>query len=162
MQQKQERAVFSQTGLLPNFKNEELNALLHNRTLSPKQKNLLLDWVDALFEDLQGTPPNRGACLDGIAVIIERYVILDLATIPPLTSEFSRLMNYFAFVPNTEGFTRYEKTIAALAAFAVEKLNGKGEFRSRYLLACGIEAENRIFLRSHLRKYTRFRRQNAW
>lgn len=35
-------------------------------------------------------------------------------------------MSYFAFAPNTEGFKRYERTIASLAAFAVEKLNGKG------------------------------------
>lgn len=71
-QQKQERASFIQTGLLPHFKEEEHSALLRNRTLSIEQKEVLLDWVDILFEDLQGTPPNRGACLDGIAAIIER------------------------------------------------------------------------------------------
>lgn len=46
--------------------------LLYGRVLSNKQKEVLLDWVDVLFEDLQGAPPNRGACLDGIAIIIER------------------------------------------------------------------------------------------
>lgn len=40
----------------------------------------------------------------------------------------SRLMNYFAFAKGTEGFSRYEQTIASLVAFAVGKLNGKGEF----------------------------------
>lgn len=72
-QEKQDRASVSQNGLVPNLRAEEHSALLHNRNLSSKQKELLLDWVDVLFEDLQVTPPNRGACLDGIAIIIERY-----------------------------------------------------------------------------------------
>lgn len=94
---------------MQNFKDEELAALLRNRNLSQKQRELLLDWIDVLFEDLQGTPPNRGACLDGVAAIVE-----------------SRLMNFFAFNGDTKGAVRLEQTIAKLLAFAIDKLNGKG------------------------------------
>lgn len=85
-EENQDRASLSQNGLVPNFRNQEFSALIHNRTLSNRQKELLLDWVDVLFEDLQGTPPNRGACLDGIAVIIERsaYLFCQLL-VPELT-----------------------------------------------------------------------------
>jgi hypothetical protein len=69
---KAERAACVQTGFLPRFKQEELTAILSGARLSKRQKELLFDWIDLLFEDLQGAPANRGACLDGIATVIER------------------------------------------------------------------------------------------
>ena len=62
---------------------------MHGGKLGEKQCILLFEWqicvalvrlaeaeqifrIDALFEDLQGAPANRGACLDGISAIMER------------------------------------------------------------------------------------------
>lgn len=72
---KAERATCIQTGFVPKFRQEELSAILSGARLSRRQRELLFDWVDVLFEDLQGAPANRGACLDGIATVIERSAI---------------------------------------------------------------------------------------
>lgn len=61
-----------QTVLVPKYKEEELAAHLAGAKLSKRQRDLLFDWIGVLFRDLQGTPANRGACLEGIAVVVER------------------------------------------------------------------------------------------
>lgn len=119
-----------QTIFVPKYKEVELAAHLAAAKLSKRQRDILFDWIGVLFGDLQGTPANRGACLEGIAVIVERYApmtpsCLNLPT-HPVVHICSRFMNYFAFTGEDEGKHRYEQTIASLLHFAIEKLNGKG------------------------------------
>ena len=121
-----------QTIFVPKYKEEELAAHLAGAKLGKRQRDLLFDWIDVLFRDLQGTPANRGACLEGIAIVVERYVTIGAHRAASGLSRShlscSRHMNYFAFNGGTEGKKRFEQTIASLLHFAIEKLNGKGKF----------------------------------
>ena len=71
-----DRASGVQTIFAPKHKEEELAAHLAGAKLGKRQRDLLFDWIDVLFRDLQGTPANRGACLEGIAIVVERYVTI--------------------------------------------------------------------------------------
>lgn len=112
-----ERAKHVSETLLPFLKraetpsSDEAGPVLATGPLGRRQRAILFGWLDTLEAELRDTPANRGACLEGVAAMLE-----------------SRYLAAEALVRDQTDQERYTRTLIGVLAFAVERLNEKAVY----------------------------------
>ncbi|KAG0142291.1 hypothetical protein CROQUDRAFT_97701 [Cronartium quercuum f. sp. fusiforme G11] len=107
--------------LLPFLKVEESHAgsIYINANLMVTHRNILFGWLDLIFAELrEPQPASRGACLDGVAGILESHFLA------------SYIIN-----SNPAAVTQYRQTLVSVLSFAVDKLNDKAVYANTLVFA---------------------------
>ncbi|GAA94675.1 uncharacterized protein L969DRAFT_87615 [Mixia osmundae IAM 14324] len=108
-------------GLLPFLaahESDNTTSDVLNASLARRQRDILHAWVLHMLQDLRIGPANRGACLEGIAKVME-----------------SPFFSYFALLDDLAGQRRYASVLVSLLDFAVEKLNEKAVYANTLAFA---------------------------
>lgn len=139
---KQDRGAIITTTLLPFLRREEDNpASRVNETLAQRQRDILFGWLSTLTSELRELQPaHRGACLEAVAAIAERYVAslsgslrhrahshppstatsslpARCKTIPPVKLVTARPLSRSSISPSTSSTTRVRRLFFSSLSF---------------------------------------------
>ncbi|TIB09802.1 hypothetical protein E3P92_03365 [Wallemia ichthyophaga] len=101
------------------------------------RRQLLFDWVYALIDDLNThqVAPERSACLDSLAVILERFVVYSIPTPSnPPNSKFLSPLSIAAHIPHDEHTVC--NVLSDVIRYSLSKLNSRGVFQNT-IFYCG-------------------------
>ncbi|EGG10586.1 uncharacterized protein MELLADRAFT_76881 [Melampsora larici-populina 98AG31] len=107
--------------LLPFLKAEESHtgSVYVNQKLMITHRKILFGWLDLIFAELrEPQPASRGACLDGVAGILESHFLA------------SYILN-----SNPAAVAQYRQVLVSVLSFAVDKLNDKAVYANTLVFA---------------------------
>ncbi|KAH9814873.1 hypothetical protein DFH28DRAFT_285138 [Melampsora americana] len=107
--------------LLPFLKAEESHtgSVYVNQKIMTTHHKILFGWLDLIFAELrEPQPASRGACLDGVAGILESHFLA------------SYIIN-----SNPAAVTQYRQVLVSVLSFAVDKLNDKAVYANTLVFA---------------------------